>query len=200
MVRKNTPRRRCGWAEAGNDPMYIAYHDDEWGVPAYDDAIHFEFLILESAQAGLSWATVLRKREGYRRAFAEFDPVKVARFSKRRIEKLVNDPSIIRNRKKIEAAVNNAKRFLEIQDEYGSFSAYALQFTGGKPIQNKWRTVKQLPATSPESDAFSGDMKRRGCKFFGSTICYAHMQAVGIVNDHLVTCFRHEECRRLSHK
>jgi DNA-3-methyladenine glycosylase I len=200
MARKKTPRQRCGWAEVGNDPMYIAYHDDEWGVPAYDDGVHFEFLILESAQAGLSWATVLRKRDGYRRAFAEFDPVKVARFSKRRIEKLVNDPSIIRNRQKIEAAVNNAKRFLDIQDEYGSFFAYALQFTGGKPIQNKWRTVKQLPATSPESDAFSKDMKRRGCKFFGSTICYAHMQAVGMVNDHVVTCYRHADCRRLSGK
>ena len=170
-----------------------SYHDREWGVPVHDDRTHFEFLVLESAQAGLSWSTVLNKREGYRLAFSAFDPEKVARYTRARIQKLMADPGIIRNRMKIEAAVGNARAFLSVQQEFGSFDAYCWQFVGGKPKQNRWRTPKQIPATSPESDAFSKDLKRRGFAFVGSTIVYAHMQAVGMVNDHLVSCFRYRK-------
>jgi DNA-3-methyladenine glycosylase I len=184
--------KRCDWA-LGGDEAYIRYHDEEWGVPVRDDRKQFEFLTLESAQAGLSWATILRKREGYRRAFAEFDPEKVARFTERRIEKLLQDPSIVRNRLKVRAAVSNARAFLEVAEELGSFSDYIWNFVGGTPIRNRWRTMKQVPATSPESDALSRDMKKRGFKFAGSTIMYAHMQATGLVNDHLLGCFRRDE-------
>ena len=170
-----------------------SYHDREWGVPVHDDRTHFEFLVLESAQAGLSWSTVLNKREGYRLAFSAFDPEKVARYTGARIQKLMADPGIIRNRMKIEAAVGNARAFLSVQQEFGSFDVYCWQFVGGKPKQNRWRTPKQIPATSPESDAFSKDLKRRGFAFVGSTIVYAHMQAVGMVNDHLVSCFRYRK-------
>jgi DNA-3-methyladenine glycosylase I len=174
----------------------IDYHDREWGVPVHDDRKHFEFLVLEAAQAGLSWAIVLRKREGYRRAFDGFDPEKVARFTARRIEKLVLNPEIIRNRLKIEAAVRNARAFLEVQEEFGSFDAYCWRFVGGEPRQNRRKSLREIPATSAESDAFSKDLKRRGFNFVGSTIVYAHMQAVGMVNDHLVDCFRYGEVRR----
>ena len=190
-------KNRCSWAADG-DELYHAYHDEEWGVPVHQDRKHFEFLILESAQAGLSWSTVLNKRTGYRRAFADFDPAKVARFTTKRIEKLLQNPQIIRNRLKVSAAVNNAKLFLDVQNEFGTFDQYAWQFVDGQTIQNRWKKASQVPATSPESDAFSKDMKRRGFKFFGSTICYAHMQAIGMVNDHTVDCFRYEEVRRLA--
>ena len=169
----------------------VDYHDREWGVPVHDDRQHFEFLVLEAAQAGLSWAIVLNKREGYRRAFSQFDPQKVARYTTKRIDTLVGDPGIVRNRLKIEAAVKNAKSFLKVQEEFGSFDAYAWQFVGGTPRKNRWKTPKQIPATSPESDAFSRDLKSRGFSFVGSTVIYAHMQAVGMVNDHLVGCFRY---------
>ena len=184
-------KQRCGWPGTV-DQLMLDYHDLEWGVPVHDDRKQFEFLTLESAQAGLSWATVLRKRENYRRAFAQFDPEKVARFSVKRIEKLLADPGIIRNRLKVTAAVTNARHFLEVQEEFGTFDKYIWGFVGGEPIQNRIRTMKELPATSKESDALSKDLKQRGFKFVGSTIVYAHMQAVGMVNDHLVTCFRHK--------
>jgi DNA-3-methyladenine glycosylase I len=171
----------------------LEYHDREWGVPVHDDRRHFEFLVLEAAQAGLSWSIVLSKREGYRRAFSQFDPVKVARYTKRRVEQLVADPAIIRNRMKIEAAVRNARAFLAVQDEFGSFDAYSWRFVDGRPRRNRWKTMSDIPVTSPESDAFSKDLKRRGFSFVGSTVMYAHMQAVGMVNDHLVGCFRHRE-------
>ncbi len=171
--------------------QYINYHDEEWGTPVHDDRIHFEFLILEGAQAGLSWATILKKREGYRKNFADFDPVKVARFSEKRIEKILQDPGIVRNKLKVNATVNNAKLFLKVQKEFGSFNNYIWQFVNNKPIINKWKTMKQVPATTKESDALSKDLISRGFKFVGSTIIYAHMQACGLVNDHLVNCFRH---------
>jgi DNA-3-methyladenine glycosylase I len=174
----------------------LRYHDREWGVPVHDDRTHFEFLILEGAQAGLSWSTVLRKREAYRRAFSRFDPEKVARYTKKRIQKLLRDPGIIRNRLKVESAVSNARSFLEVREEFGSFDAYCWGFVGGKPKVNRWRSPRQPPATSPESDAFSRDLKRRGFRFVGSTIVYAHMQAVGMVNDHLTDCFRYRQVRR----
>jgi DNA-3-methyladenine glycosylase I len=173
------------------------YHDREWGVPAHDDRTHFEFLLLEGAQAGLSWSIVLNKREGYRRAFTGFDPGKVARFTKARIEKLVADPGIIRNRAKIVAAVKNAKAFLAVQEEFGTFDAYCWQFVGGRPRQNHWKSMRQIPSKTTESDAFSRDLKRRGFSFVGTTVIYAHMQAVGMVNDHLIDCFRYREVRRL---
>jgi DNA-3-methyladenine glycosylase I len=175
----------------------IAYHDAEWGVPVHDDRKQFEFLTLESAQAGLSWSTVLRKRENYRNAFAEFDPEKVARFTEKRIERLSADPGIIRNRLKVTAAVTNARCFLKVRDEFGTFDAYLWRFVDGRPIQNRIERMKDAPATSKESDALSKDLKQRGFKFVGSTIIYAHMQAVGMVNDHLVTCFRHKHCAQL---
>jgi DNA-3-methyladenine glycosylase I len=171
----------------------IAYHDQEWGVPLHDDRCIYEFLVLEGMQAGLSWRTVLHKRENFRKAFAGFDPEKVARFNSRSIERLLNDAGIIRNRQKVEAAVTNARRFLAVQEEFGSFDAFVWRFVGGKPIRNRRRSLTDLPATSPQSDAMSRDLKARGFKFIGSTICYAHMQATGMVNDHLVTCFRHAE-------
>jgi DNA-3-methyladenine glycosylase I len=190
--RDTAPRSRCPWVN-GDNPLMVAYHDREWGVPVHDDRTHFEFLVLEAAQAGLSWSTVLNKREGYRRAFSGFDPRKVARYTTARVEKLVADPSIIRNRMKIEAAIRNARAFLEVQDEFGSFDAYCWRFVGGRPKVNRWKTMKEIPATSAESDAFSKDLKRRGFSFVGSTVIYAHMQAVGMVNDHVVTCFRYRE-------
>jgi DNA-3-methyladenine glycosylase I len=189
-------RPRCGWVYAGMSAEYIAYHDEEWGVPVQDDRRLFEFLILEGAQAGLSWSTILRKRAGYRKAFADFDPVKVARFDARKVEKLLLNPGIVRNRLKINAAVINARCFLQVQKEFGSFAEYSWGFVGGKPIVNRWREMSQVPATSLESDAFSKDLQRRGFKFVGSTIMYAHMQATGMVNDHVVTCFRHKEVKK----
>jgi DNA-3-methyladenine glycosylase I len=189
---------RCAWA--GNDPLMIEYHDREWGVPVHDDARHFEFLILEGAQAGLSWSTVLRKRESYRRAFSSFDAETVARYSAERVRKLLQNPGIIRNRLKVESAVRNASAFLAVRDEFGSFDAYCWRFVDGRPRVNRWKTVRQVPATSPESDAFSKDLKKRGFRFVGSTIVYAHMQAVGMVNDHLVDCFRYRELRKSSRK
>ena len=184
-------KNRCSWV--GEDPLMLQYHDREWGVPVHNDRKHFEFLVLEAAQAGLSWMIVLRKREGYRRAFDGFDPEKVARFTAKRIEKLVLDAGIIRNRMKIEAAVRNARAFLKIQEEFGSFDTYCWRFVDGRSKLNRWKTIRQIPPTSPESDAFSKDLKHRGFSFVGSTVIYAHMQAVGMVNDHLVDCFRYRE-------
>ncbi len=189
--------QRCPWSLGVND-AYIAYHDHEWGVPARDDRTQFEFLLLEGAQAGLSWSTVLNKRDGYRQAFAGFDPVKVARFTPARLEKLRQTPAIIRNRLKIAAAVTNARAFLEVQAEFGSFSDYIWGFVDGVPVQNRWRSQQQVPATSKISDALSKDLKKRGFRFVGSTIVYAHMQATGLVNDHLVSCHRHSECAALA--
>jgi DNA-3-methyladenine glycosylase I len=174
----------------------IRYHDQEWGVPVHDDSKHFEFLVLEGAQAGLSWSIVLSKREGYRRAFSDFNPAKVARYTEKRIEKLVLNPAIIRNKMKIESAVRNAKAFLVIQEEFDSFDAYAWRFVDGRPKENQWKATRDIPATSPESDAFSKDLKHRGFTFVGSTVIYAHMQAIGMVNDHLVDCFRYREIRQ----
>ena len=187
------PSKRCAWV-GSNNPLMLEYHDLEWGVPVHDDRKHFEFLVLEAAQAGLSWAIVLNKREGYRRAFSRFDPSTVARYTPARIERLVLNPAIIRNRMKIEAAVKNARALLAIQDEFGSFDAYAWRFIDGRPIVNRWKASRQIPATSPESDAFSKDLKSRGFTFVGSTVIYAHMQAIGMVNDHLVDCFRYRRC------
>lgn len=184
---------RCDWA--GTDPLYVEYHDKEWGVPVYDDRKLFEFLILEGAQAGLSWITVLRKRENYREAFAEFDPEKVARFNSRKIESLLKNPGIIRNRLKVASAIKNAQAFLKIQEEFGSFSKYQWDFVDQKPIQNQRKTLKDLPARTEISDRFSKDLKKRGFNFVGSTIIYAHMQAIGMVNDHLMTCFRYRQVR-----
>jgi DNA-3-methyladenine glycosylase I len=183
-------KTRCGWAES--DPLYVRYHDEEWGVPVHDDRRLFEFLILEGAQAGLSWLTVLRKRENYRKAFDQFDPVKIARYGDARIAKLLTNEGIIRNRLKIAAAVENAAAFLKVQKEFGSFDAYIWQFAGGRPIKNRWKTLKEIPAKTVESDAMSKDLNRRGFRFVGSTICYAFMQACGLVNDHIVSCFRYE--------
>ena len=182
-------KSRCKWATGGNE-LYLDYHDQEWGVPQHDDRVLFEFLILEGAQAGLSWSTILNKREGYRKAFDGFDPEKVARYDKTKINKLLQYPAIVRNRLKVEAAVINARAFLQVQEEFGSFDAYIWRFTGGKPIQNSWKAMKQVPASTRESDAMSKDFKNRGFKFVGSTIMYAHMQATGMVNDHTVNCFR----------
>ncbi len=180
---------RCDWSKA-NDVM-IAYHDTEWGVPVHDDRKLFEFMVLDAFQAGLSWAIVLNKRDGFRRAFADFEPTKIARFNSRSVERLVKDERIIRNRQKIVATIGNAKRFLDIQEEFETFDAYIWQFVGGKTRVNKWRTMKQIPATTKQSDAMSADLKSRGLKFVGSTICYAFMQAAGMVNDHVVGCFRY---------
>ena len=193
MQRRTT---RCTWVSIDN-PLMLAYHDTEWGVPIHDHRKHFEFLVLEAAQAGLSWAIVLNKREGYRRAFSDFDPEKVARYTEKRIQKLMADPSIIRNRLKIEAAVRNARAFLAIQDEFGSFDVYCWRFVDGRPRLNRRKATSEIPATSRESDAFSKDLKQRGFSFVGSTVMYAHMQAVGMVNDHLVGCFRYRETQRL---
>ena len=185
--------QRCEWAE-GVSLDYIEYHDKEWGVPVWDDQVQFEFLILEGAQAGLSWSTILNKRDGYRKAFADFNPEKVARFTDKRVEKLLLDPAIVRNRLKVRSAVTNAKAFLAVQQEFGTFCDYIWDFIGGRPIQNKFRKDGDVPATSPESDALSKDLKKRGFKFVGSTIVYAHMQATGMVNDHVVGCFRYKPC------
>jgi DNA-3-methyladenine glycosylase I len=182
---------RCAWP--GENPLMLAYHDREWGMPVHDDRQHFEFLVLEAAQAGLSWAIVLNKRDGYRRAFSAFDPARVARFDKRRIDRLTLNPGIIRNRQKIEAAVKNARRFLDVQEEFGSFDAYCWRFVDGAPKINRWKSPRDIPATTAESDAFSKDLKQRGFSFVGSTVIYAHMQAVGMVNDHVVDCFRYRE-------
>ena len=190
---------RCAWSE-GTSIDYITYHDQEWGVPVADDRVQFEFLILEGAQAGLSWSTILNKREGYRKNFAEFDPQKVARFTKKRVERILKDPGIVRNRLKVESAVSNAKAFLDVQEEFGSFSGYIWGFVDGKPKQNKFRRDADVPATSKESDALSKDLKKRGFRFVGSTIIYAHMQATGLVNDHVTRCFRYKECAALGKK
>ncbi|MEJ2140094.1 MAG: DNA-3-methyladenine glycosylase I [Gammaproteobacteria bacterium] len=189
-------RQRCPWSTGVSD-AYLRYHDEEWGVPVWDDRRQFEFLILEGAQAGLSWSTVLHKRAGYRKAFAEFDALKVSRFRPARIEKLVQNPAIIRNRLKIESAVSNARAFLEVQSEFGSFCDYIWGFVDGRPKQNRWRRQEDVPATSKESDALSKDLKKRGFRFVGSTIIYAHMQATGMVNDHITNCYRHAECKVL---
>ena len=186
---------RCGWPST--DPLYVRYHDEEWGVPVHDDRTLFEFLILEGAQAGLSWITILRKRDAYREAFDGFDPARVARFDRRKVSQLLRNPGIVRNRLKIESAVANARAFLRVQDELGSFAAYQWRFVGGRARQNRRRTLRDIPASTEESDALSKDLKRRGFGFVGSTIVYAHMQAVGMVNDHLVDCFRYREVRRL---
>ncbi len=187
-------KKRCSWCLKFDE--YIRYHDEEWGKPVFQDQIHFEFLILEGAQAGLSWSMILKKREGYRKAFADFDPVKVSRFTPSRIEKILLNPGIVRNRLKVNAAVNNATRFLEVQKEFGSFSSYIWNFVGGKPIINRWKDLSQIPATTAESDALSKDLIKRGFKFVGSTVMYAHMQACGLVNDHLVDCWRYKEVLR----
>ena len=188
---------RCKWAD-GVSLDYIEYHDKEWGVPVYDDRVQFEFLLLEGAQAGLSWSTILNKRAGYRKAFADFDVEKVARFTKKRVDTLLKNPAIVRNRLKVESAVTNAQAFIEVQEAFGSFSEYIWGFVDGAPIQNKFRKDSDVPATSPESDALSKDLKKRGFRFVGSTIMYAHMQATGLVNDHVVGCFRHRPCARLA--
>jgi DNA-3-methyladenine glycosylase I len=188
--------KRCKWAE-GVSPNYIEYHDTEWGVPVFDDRVQFEFLILEGAQAGLSWSTILNKRDGYRKLFADFDVQKVARFTPKRIAKILLDPAVVRNRLKVESAVINAKAFIKVQQEFGSFSNYIWSFVDGKPIQNRFAQDSDVPATSPESDALSKDLKKRGFKFVGSTIMYAHMQATGLVNDHVISCFRHKPCATL---
>jgi DNA-3-methyladenine glycosylase I len=185
-------KKRCGWSEKTFDD-YEKYHDEEWGVPVHDDRKHFEFLILEGAQAGLSWATIIKRRDGYRKAFANFDPQIVARYSPDEIEELLQDPGIIRNRLKVNGAVNNAQRFLEVQAEVGSFDKYIWAFVGGKPIINSWRSLSEIPATTQDSDALSKDLRKRGFKFVGSTIMYAHMQACGLVNDHTTDCFRYKE-------
>jgi DNA-3-methyladenine glycosylase I len=195
-IMSNVQPKRCSWVNVEHELMRD-YHDREWGVPTHDDRRHFEFLILEAAQAGLSWSIVLSKREGYRRAFSQFDPEKVARYSQARIDKLTADPGIIRNRAKIVAAVRNAKAFLTVQEEFGSFDAYCWRFVAGRPRQNRWSSQGEIPATTAESDAFSRDLKLRGFSFVGSTVIYGHMQAVGMVNDHLVDCFRYRDVRRL---
>ncbi|MEO5861546.1 MAG: DNA-3-methyladenine glycosylase I [Burkholderiales bacterium] len=182
-------KTRCAWV--GDDPLYVAYHDEEWGVPVHDDRVLFEFLILEGAQAGLSWITILKKRENYRRAFDDFDPRKIVCYDDAKIRSLLADPGIVRNRLKIAATIQNAKAFLTVQQEFGSFDAYVWQFVAGKPKQNRCKTVAQIAAKTLECDALSKDLLKRGFKFVGSTICYAFMQAVGMVNDHTVDCFRH---------
>lgn len=184
---------RCGWP--GDDPLYVDYHDKEWGVPVHDDRLLFEFLVLEGAQAGLSWLTVLRKREGYRAAFAGFDPEKVAAFGPADVERLLGDPGIVRNRLKVEAAITNARAFLGVQEECGSFDAYVWRFVDGETIHNEWRSVADLPAKTVEAERLSTDLKRRGFRFVGPTICYAHMQATGMVNDHTIDCFRWAELK-----
>jgi DNA-3-methyladenine glycosylase I len=193
---KRTMPKRCAWVTT--DPDYIAYHDNEWGVPEHDDQRLFEFLILEGAQAGLSWLTILKKRTNYRRAMDAFDPARVARYDEGRIAALIANPGLVRNRLKIEAAVVNARAFLRVQDAYGSFDRYLWRFVDGRPRQNRWRTLKDVPASTPASEAMSRDLRKRGFKFVGPVICYALMQAVGMVNDHTVDCVRHAEVRRLA--
>ena len=188
-------KKRCSWVDV-DDPLLLQYHDSDWGVPVHNDRKHFEVLVLSGVQAGLSWSLVLKKREGYRRAFNKFDPEKVARYSERQIRKLTSDPDIIRNRMKIEAAVRNAGAFLKIREEFGTFDSYCWRFVDGRPRLNRWKATRQIPAISPESEAFSKDLKRRGFSFVGPTTIYAYMQAVGMVNDHLVDCFRYREIRQ----
>ena len=188
-------KTRCEWGTVSQ--LYIDYHDNEWGVPVHDDRKLFEFLILEGAQAGLSWETVLNKRENYRKAFNDFDPVKISRYGDKKVETLLENKGIIRNRLKITSAINNAKRFLEVRKEFGTFDAYIWQFVNGKPITNRFKSIQEIPATTKESDAMSKDLKKRGFKFAGPTICYAHMQATGMVNDHVVGCFRYKEIKAL---
>jgi DNA-3-methyladenine glycosylase I len=188
-----TERQRCAWA--GDDALYRAYHDHEWGVPLHDDRALFEFLILEGAQAGLSWITILRKRENYRVAFDDFDAARIARYDASKIESLLQDAGIVRNRLKLAAAVTNAQKFLNVQEKYGSFDAFIWQFVGGSTRQNHWRGLAEIPASTPESDAMSKELKRRGFKFVGTTICYAFMQATGMVNDHTTDCFRFKELK-----
>lgn len=185
---------RCAWA--GTDPLYCAYHDREWGVPVHDDRLLFEFLTLEGAQAGLSWITILRKREAYRQAFAQFDPVVVAGFDQAKVAELLANPGIVRNRLKVGSTISNAAAFLKVQEEFGSFDAYLWRFVEGRPVQNSWKSLAEVPARTPVSDALSKDLKKRGFRFVGSTICYALMQAVGMVNDHTVDCFRWRELDR----
>ena len=191
-----TQKFRCPWCLGFED--YIRYHDEEWGVPVYSDRTHFEFLILESAQAGLSWATILKKRAGYAKAFGSFDYQKVAEFSEDKITELTKDPSIVRNRLKIEAAVNNARRFMEVQSKYGTFTGFMLDFVDGKPVQNAWNNMEEVPSTTELSNKIAKELKRYGFKFLGSTTIYAHMQATGIINDHLVQCYRHQEVKRMA--
>ena len=191
-----TELTRCGWC--GDDSLYVAYHDEEWGVPVFDDRTLFEFLILEGAQAGLSWSTILKKREGYRAAFDGFDPKIVARYDERKLAELLADPGIVRNRLKVASAVSNAQAFLTVQEERGSFSDYLWAFVDGTPIQNKWRTLAEIPAKTPLAETISKDLKKRGFRFVGPTILYAHMQATGMVNDHLVGCFRYPELAAVS--
>lgn len=186
--------QRCPWP--GDDELMLRYHDSEWGTPVHDDPKHYEFLVLDGAQAGLSWRTILHKRENYRAAFAGFDPRKVARFDAARVERLLQDPGIVRNRLKVEAAVLSAKAFLRVQKEFGSFDAYVWSFTGGKTLPNRWESLREIPARTPESEAMSKDLVKRGFKFVGPTICYAYMQAAGMVNDHLVSCFRWREVQK----
>ena len=185
---------RCAWA--GADPLMVAYHDREWGVPVHDDRVLFEFLTLEGAQAGLSWSTILKKRENYRRAFANFDPSRVARFTSKRVTRLLEDPGIVRNRLKVESTISNARAFLAVQKEFGSFDAYIWRFVGGTPRVNRRKSMRDVPPRTEESDALSKDLVKRGFRFVGSTICYAMMQAVGMVNDHAIDCFRHDEPRQ----
>lgn len=187
----DTSLNRCGWC--GTDPLYVAYHDEEWGVPVHDDRKHFQFLVLESAQAGLSWLTVLRKRENYRLLYDDFDPVKVAAYGEEKIQELLGNSGVIRNRKKIEASINNAQCFLEIQKAYGSFDRYIWSFTEGKPLTNAWKQLSDIPARTALSDTVAKDLKVRGFKFLGTTIIYAHLQAIGVINDHLTDCFRYNE-------
>jgi len=194
-MKEKKVKSRCEWGTVSQ--LYIDYHDNEWGVPVHDDRMLFEFLVLEGAQAGLSWETVLKKRENYRKAFSDFDPVKVSRYGDKKIETLLGNKGIIRNRLKIASAVNNAKRFLEVQKEFGTFDAYIWQFVNGKPITNRFKSIHELPATTKESDVMSKDLKKRGFKFVGPTICYAHMQATGMVNDHVVDCFRYKEIKKI---
>jgi DNA-3-methyladenine glycosylase I len=189
---------RCSWC--GDDPLYVAYHDEDWGVPVFDDRTLFEFLILEGAQAGLSWSTILKKREGYRAAFDGFDPAIVARYHERKTAELLADPGIVRNRLKVASAVSNAQAFLAVQEEHGSFSNYIWAFVDGAPIQNRWRTLAEIPAKTPLAETISKDLKKRGFRFVGPTIVYAHMQATGMVNDHLVGCFRYPEIMAMSRK
>ena len=191
MKNKDGKIKRCEWCITG--PLYVKYHDEEWGVPVHDDKKHFEMIILDGAQAGLSWLTVLRKRENYRKAFDNFDPEKVAKYDEKKIAELLENPGIIRNKLKVKSAVTNARAFIKVQEEFGSFDKYIWQFVNYKPVVNKWKSDKEIPATSEESDAMSNDLKSRGFKFVGSTICYAYMQAAGMVNDHVVTCFRYKE-------
>lgn len=187
--------KRCGWAGL-SDQLYLDYHDSEWGVPVHDDRTLFEFLVLEGAQAGLSWRTILRKRDNFRRAFDGFEPKKVARYDGMKVKQLIGDPGIIRNRLKIESAIKNAKAFLDVQEEFGSFDSYIWRFVGGRTKVNHWRTLREIPATTSESQAMSKDLLGRGFRFVGPTICYAHMQATGMVNDHLIECFRYKELAR----